>query len=70
MKATLTGEVKGGTSYHYFVPFKANIIFQHSGLYIFHILSKSPRVDINFIPQYFGKSHVNQFIHRSFRNNS
>ena len=65
LKATLSVSGEGVTAYHYFVLFTVRNNFQNFFLYIFHGVSPSPRVEVYFIPQYFGKVNSNNFIHRS-----
>ena len=70
LKATLAGAGKGGTYYTDFVSFSVEEIRQHMGLYIFHGLSPSPRIEYKFSPQHKDKVHGNDYIHRSFGPNA
>ena len=70
LKATLAGAGKGGTYYTDYVPFSVEEIRQHVGLYVFHGLSPSPRIELKFRSQHQDKVHGNDFIHRSFGPNS
>ena len=69
MQATISGAVKGVTSYQNFVPFTGIKNYQHFGLYILRGLSPSPMVEMNFRPQYCDEVHGNDFIHGSFGKN-
>jgi len=51
LKAHLAGAGKGGTCCEDFTPFSMKEIRQHVGLYIFHGISPSPRIEQNFKPQ-------------------
>ena len=65
-KATFSGEGKGGTYYTDCVPFSLEEIRENVGLYVFHGLSSSPRIEFNFRSQHKHKVHRNDFIHKSF----
>ena len=66
LKATLEGAGKVGTYYIDCVPFSVEEICEHVGLYVFHGLSPSPRIEFKFRSQHKDKVHGNDFIHRSF----
>ena len=70
LKSTLAGADKGGTYYTDCVPFSVEEIREHVGLYVFHGLSPSPRIELKFRSQHQDKVHGNDFIHRSFGPNS
>ena len=69
-KAILAGAGKDGTCYKDFFPFTAQEFRQHIGLYIFHGLSPSPRVENNFCPDHVHEMHGNNFIYNSFGPNA
>ena len=69
-KAILAGAGKDGTCYKDFVPFTAREFRQHIGVYIFHGLSPSPRVDNKFRPDHFDELHDKHFIYNSFGPNA
>ena len=70
LKATLAGAGKCGTYYTDCVPFSVEEISEHVGLYVFHRLSPSPRIEFNFRSHHKDKFHGNNFIHRSFGPNA
>ena len=65
-KEILAGAGKDGTCYKYFVPFTAQEFRQHIGVYIFHGLSPSPRVENKFRPDHTDEVHGKKIIDNSF----
>ena len=70
LKETLEGAGKGGTYYTYCVPFLVEEVREHVGLYVFHGISPSPRIEFKFRSQHKDKVHGNDFIHRWFGPNA
>ena len=70
LNSTLAGAGKSGTYYIDFVPFSVEEIREHAGLYVFHVLSPSPRIEFKFRSQHKDKVCGNNFIHRSFGSNA
>lgn len=62
MKVQLAGAGKGGTYYPDFTPFTVHEIRQHVGLYIFHNLSPTPKIEQKFQPQCKDPLHDRDFI--------
>ena len=63
LKETLAGTDRGRTYYTDCVPFSIEEIREHVGLYDFHGLSTSPRIEFKFRYQHKDKVHGNDFIH-------
>ena len=71
MKAVYAGAGPGGTCYKKdYQSFTVLELRQHVGLYIFHGLSPSPRIEDKFRPQSKDVVHGNDFIHDSFGPNA
>ena len=70
LKAHLSGAGEGGVCYHDFVPFTIKELSQHFGLYIFHGLSPSTRVEQKFQPQGKDNLHGICFVYSSFGPNA
>ena len=70
LKATLECAGKGATYYTDCVPFSVEEICEHVGLYVFHGISPSRRIEFKFRSQHKDKVHRNDFIHRSFGPNT
>ena len=70
LKATLSGAGKGGTYYTDCVTFSVEEILEHVGLYVFHGLSPSPRIEFKFRSQHKDKFHGKNFIHISYGPNA
>ena len=65
-KAGNAGAGPEGTCYKDFHDFSVREIRQHVGLYIWHGLSPSPRIEYKFAPQWKDPLHGSDFIHESF----
>ena len=52
LKAMLVGAGKSGTYYTDCVPFSVEELREHVGLYVFHGLSPSPRIEFKFRSQH------------------
>ena len=61
LEATLAGAVKGGTYYTDCVTFSVEEIREHVGLYVFHGISPSPRIEFKFRSQHKDKVHGEKF---------
>ena len=70
LKSTLAGAGKGGTYYTDCVPLSVEEIREYVGLYVFHGLLPSPRIEFKFRSQHKDKFHRNYFIRGSFGPNA
>ena len=70
MKACFAGAGIGGTCYKDYTPFTVEELRKHVGLYVWHGLSPSPRVEYKFHSQEQDILHGSDFISNSFGRNS